>query len=83
MSFDEWIGKQPWSAGLMGGVRYGEDVVRAAWERGRKAAIEEVAASVEDAPHADHCGAPSSSGSQVFKCRCWKAEAEEALERIK
>lgn len=33
--------------------------------------------AIEDAPHNSFCGAPSSSGSQVFKCRCWKASALE------
>lgn len=39
-----------------------------------------IAAILDDAPHADYCGAPSSSGSQVFECRCWKAEALSELE---
>src|SRR3990167_39665 len=31
--------------------------------------------AIEDAPHAGYCGAPSSSGAEVYECRCWKAEA--------
>ena len=31
--------------------------------------------AIEDAPHAEYCGAPSSSGAEVYECRCWKAEA--------
>ena len=31
--------------------------------------------AIEDAPHAEYCGVPSSSGAEVYECRCWKAEA--------
>src|SRR3990167_10421223 len=31
--------------------------------------------AIEDAPHAGYCGVPSSSGANVYECRCWKAEA--------
>lgn len=46
------------------------------------AALEALAAIIDDAPHAEYCGAPSSSGAEVYSCRCWKEKAAAVLSAL-